>query len=148
MRFEKILEDVELPEKTEDGRFINIRSCVRMDIQPGKFDRVPTGLRVEVEENEKPMLYGSLFIPVVNTLLKPGEVFIRIKNDTERNITIYPGQVLAEVTVYIGELPKKPKRATIYSSANLTIERDIPMEPGFHKKPCETCPDEKDYGNE
>ena len=96
MRLYKINPDVEFPEKLEAG-YMNIRSAERIDVRPNEARLVSTGLRLSKTKDEVITvkdLWGTEYI-----LENSGEeLFIKVTNGGIRNIMIYVGMVIGEVT--------------------------------------------------
>ena len=96
MKFTKLVSDVELPEKASPTRYINVRANKRIDVCAGEQVRVPTGILVKLSKNETATIKGH---NVVKMNVPSGELFITVRNPGEYNISIYPGEALAEILV-------------------------------------------------
>lgn len=126
MKFRKLNNEVELPEKSTPGKYINIRASSRVDIKPGKTRDVKTGVEVLVPKNEICWLSGD---NVLEAVLEPGkyrELIITMHNSSRKTMMIYPGQVVASITVEVmtkKTAAKKPfKVATFHTEAKLLEE--------------------------
>ena len=119
MRLKKLVESIELPEKMSATRYINVRANERIDICYGDQVIVKTGVHVTVAKNETAQLGGE---NVVTLNVVTGELFVTIHNPGERNLMIYPGEVLAEILVEkapVKASTRKRKTAKFTSSAKV-----------------------------
>lgn len=119
MRFKKLVESIELPEKHSPLSYINVRANERIDVCSGNEVRVATGIHVAVAKNETAKLVGP---NVVKPDVTTGELFVTIYNPDERNFMIYSGMVLAEI--WVEKVPvkastRKRKTAKFTSSAKV-----------------------------
>lgn len=127
MKFKKIVESVELPEKTSASRFINVRANKRIDVCHGDTLTVPTGIHVTVSKNETASLRG-IASGVIDANVSTGELFIDIYNKYKQNLMIYPGMVLAEILVEKAPVkvtkpkPRKPRKPKVVTSEPVTKE--------------------------
>lgn len=124
MRFKKLSESVELPEKFSATRYVNVRANERIDVCYGDQVRVATGVHVAVAKNEKAWVVGpqSTVSHVVELFVTTGELFVTIHNPNERNIMVYPGQVIAEIWVEkapVKASTRKRRTAKFTSSAKV-----------------------------
>jgi dUTPase len=121
MKFKKLVEGIELPEKTSPQRFTNVRANRRIDVCSGDTVRVSTGIHVTVSKNETARLLG-IASGVVAMDVTTGELFIDIYNKYKQNLMIYPGMVLAEILVEkapVKASTRKRKTAKFTSSAKV-----------------------------
>lgn len=127
MRFRKLNKEVELPEKSTPNKYINIRASRRIDIKPGKTRDVTTGVEVLVPKNEICWLSGD---SVLEAVLEPGkyrELIITMHNPSRKTMMIYPGQVIASITVEVistKAAKKLPKYKRTTFSSEVTLIRD------------------------
>lgn len=112
MRFKLLRSDVTKPNKVSPGHYINVRSAQRIDVFPNNSAMVETGLKVYVSKTETARLVGD---SVDEVEITSGELFIPVVNPSDTILSIYPGQVLADISVST----VKQKRATFVSSAEL-----------------------------
>lgn len=112
MKFRKLDESVELPEKKRVGHYINVRSGVRIDVRPGEEVAVATGVDVTVSKSETALFSGTV-VGVISDTVASGELFITVLNQGDRNIIIYPGMVLGEIKVSTAAKATKVKTARI-----------------------------------
>ena len=124
MRFKKLVESVELPEKLSATRYVNVRANERIDVCMGNVLSVSTGIHITVAKNETVWLRG-VNVPLTRVVCT-GELLVPIYNKDARNIMIYPGQVIAEILVEkspVKASTRKRKTAKFTSSARV-VKRD------------------------
>jgi dUTPase len=100
MRLYKLDKNVEFPERVnEDGliRYLNIRSSERIDVRPGETRHISTQLRVSFDVEKYETFIISAFDSTKSLLEDGEEVFVKVTNHGNRNIMIYPGQVVGEL---------------------------------------------------
>jgi len=144
MKFKKLVDDVELPEKSSPELYINVRSAERVDIRKDEYRQVRTGVSMLVNKSEVARVVGA---NVQTTLLKTGtkyeELVVTMFNQGERNIMVYPGMVIAKIKVENAKAESSvAKRATIKSTAEFKPAPSdvISNAPGLHrKKDCKGC---------
>lgn len=124
MRLKKLVESIELPEKMSATRYINVRANERIDVCYGDRVRVKTGVHVTVSKNETARLVEprALVSNVVEMNITTGELFVTMHNSDERNLMIYPGEVLAEIWVEkapVKASTRKRRTAKFTSSAKV-----------------------------
>jgi len=142
VRLKRLNDQVELPEKTNNNKYINVRSAVRIDVRPGETVEVPTGVAVSLAKEETAYISGPNVVPTELPHGKYKEIIVPIYNDGDRNLLIYPGQVIATISV------ERKKKATIVTKATLVQKKptkseyldSASTEAGFHEKPCGGCP--------
>jgi len=69
MKFKKLVDGVELPEKSSPELYINVRSAERVDIRKDEYRQVRTGVSMLVNKSEVARVVGA---NVQTTLLKTG----------------------------------------------------------------------------
>jgi len=98
MKFRKLNDEVELPEKTSSG-YINLRSAERVDVRPGETRNITTGVEAKLDKSES-YSFEPDFTSMGNsevTTISPNsytELALSVTNPYDTNIMIYPGQVL------------------------------------------------------
>jgi hypothetical protein len=106
MKFKKMVEDVELPERVAPHVYVNIRSAERRDVRGSETINIKTGVMVLVGGGEIATVFGAgpFAANVVPREIKTGnkyyEIIITVRNNGLRNIMIYPGQVLASISTH------------------------------------------------
>jgi len=119
--------DVELPERSGVGHYINLRSAERIDVRPNETVVISTGVKISRSKGEKVMFASSIGDYKLEPV-KSGEIKVSITNSGDRNIIVYPGMV-------IGELLSDTSKTT-----TLTGTATISKNPGFYSKSdCSKC---------
>ena len=124
MRMKRKLEDVELPEKVSSTRYINVRSAQRVDVRPGETVVIETGVLVAMAAGEMARVRGKNVKPTSIAPKGYKDLLVTMVNRGDRNLLIYPGQVIASIEIVKKkvETRKKRKRATLYTEAKLLEE--------------------------
>ena len=124
MRMKRKHDDVELPEKTSPTHYINIRSAERRDIRPGETVTLQTGVSVAMAAGETARLSGR---NVKSTSITPKgykDLLVVMTNKGNRNIMIYPGQVIASLHI-AKKKPQARKKTTVVTKATF-VEKNEP----------------------
>lgn len=113
MKLRKVEDFIELPEKIQDGYYLNLRSSERIDVRPGERIDVSTGVEAYVGKTEIVTVVSDFCSSklVYKQLGKYVELQVRIKNKDKRNIMIHPGEAIGFITV------EKTRKAAIKTKA-------------------------------
>lgn len=119
MKLKKLEDYVELPVADGTGCYQGLRSLERIDVRPNERRDVLTGVAAYVGKTETVTVFsdfcGSRMI--YSKLGKYVELQVRIKNKGDRNIMIYPGEVIGYLTVRKPASKPRTKKATIKTRA-------------------------------
>lgn len=122
MKFRKAINGVELPEKSSSTLYVNIRSAERVDVRSNEMIMVDTGIEVLVPKNETVTIFGAY---IIETVLSPGKyqrLTVPVRNTTDQCFMVYPGQVLASLSVVTKPKPKKV--VAFKTSATLDLQEE------------------------
>jgi len=124
MRMKRKTEGIELPEKTSPTTYINVRSAQRIDVRPNETVTIQTGVLVAMAAGEIAHIKGKGVRPTSIGPKGYKDLLVMMTNRGERNLLIYPGQVIAriDITKKKVEARKKRKRIRVVTEAKFLEE--------------------------
>jgi len=131
MKFKRRYEGIELPEKSEPTKYINIRSAERVDVRPGETRDIETGVLIKVYADEEVIVYGPYVVTGTYQVDKFVPLVVTMYNDEDRSLLIYPGQIIGGLSIRKEAARNKMRKATISSKARF-VEDGTDTEGGEH----------------
>lgn len=125
MRMKRKHDDIELPEKTSPTTYINVRSAERIDVRPNETVTIQTGVLVAMAAGETAHTKGKNVRPTSIGPKGYKDLLVMMTNRGERNLLIYPGQVIARIDITkkkVEARKRKRKKVTLYTEAKFLEE--------------------------